>query len=68
MTATYEETPDRFLVGTLTCDRCGATYRDGQAERVGSSIRMRAGAIGWGIFRPHAYRADDRCPDCGTRA
>ena len=55
-------------VGTITCDRCGATWHDGIAEtKAGSAgliLRRAHERDGWKLYRPNEHRADTLCPDC----
>lgn len=63
MPTSYEQHDGRAY-GTVTCDDCGVTFTDGQPETAGSSILMRAGDLGWGLYRPNEYRANIACPAC----
>jgi hypothetical protein len=63
MPTAYEER-DGQSFGSLVCDECGAAFTDERPETPGSSILMRGGELGWGLYRPNPYRANIACPAC----
>lgn len=55
-------------VGTVICDRCGATWSDGLAETEtwgqGNLLVRAREKAGWKMYRPNEHRADNLCPNC----